>query len=539
MQCCWIEDECEPVVRPRTHFGRISCEKSSLELEVAIHEQYIAVRSRTANMPILIDQRTMPPALWNVDFLCRTFGVQPPNSRETVAIDQFIYQGYRQAGRAFLSAIEGRFAVAHHDPDRKIIFFARDWIGEQPFHWMATHKAVIVANMISEVMQAAGDLYDYRYARAFPQARYLEIDVSQVDDSCVSETLRYRDDAGYFDLEDATRDSRNSYRDIGASAERACGLLHDSVKRRLSALGGGEQHVLLSGGLDSLSVALTLRSLGVPCIAHTLAIGEGGDDVSQAAAFARTLGIPHRVTHASVAEVRAAVRQVIPIAETYHLYNLYCAVGMHLLGKDLSGQGVTHAWCGEAVNEALGDYHDWTILDPVTGGERILQRVNHERMKHPAERLLYVWGQSRDRGKYNRQFGTGLAKHAGARMVKPFARWNIALECPYYDRDLLATLIAVPAGPLDELGGKPGLFLHMFHRLLDKFNFPEELVTNCRKVRLQDASEGGRGGITPILISIGLDQERLISLFNHQFHSDLNARLEARRLAGGTLEFEL
>ena len=492
-------------------------------------------------MSILNDHRTMQPALWNVDFLSRTYEVPPPRSDERAEIDRFIYQGYRKAGSTFLAAIEGRFAVAHHDPGQKVIFFARDWIGEQPFHWMATHKGVLVANTMSDVMQAAGDLYDYRYVRAFPQARFLEIDVSQVDEACVSETLRYRDDARYFDLEEAARDPRNVFHDLDATARRASDLLRESVERRLGVLGGQEQHVLLSGGLDSLSVALTLRTLGVPCVAHTLAIGEGGDDVTQAQAFARALDIPHRVTRASAADVRGAVKQAIPIAETYHLYNLYCAVGMHLLGKDLSSQGVTHAWCGEAVNEALGDYHDWTIRDPITGEERILQRVNFERMKHPAERLLYVWGQSRDRGKYNRQLGTGLAKHAGSRMVKPFAYWNIALECPYYDRDLLATLISVPAEPMDEIGGKPGLFLRMFRPMLNSLNFPEELVTGCRKVRLQDASEGGRGGITPILITGpgAIDQERLLSLFNHQFHADLNARLETRRLAGGAPEFEL
>lgn len=486
--------------------------------------------------PLLDDRRTMRPVLWNVQELCGAYGLRPPDSGARAdAMDAFIYDGYRKGGSAFLAAVEGRFASVYHDRLRGVIFLARDWIGEQPLHVSATPRGLVVANTVANVMRSAGDLYDYRYVRAFPQAKCLEVDVSRVDPECVAETLRYGADTLYFDLEGAVRDS---FTDLDSTCERAANQLRSSIRRRLGG-DASEQHVLLSGGLDSLSVALVLRDLGVRCVAHTLAIGDGGDDVIQASAFARALGIPHDVIRVSASEVRSAAKAVVEVAETYHLYNFYCSVGMYLLGRGLAAQGIDRVWCGEAVNEALGDYHDWTVRDPLTGEDRVLQRVNYERMRNVSERLLYVWGQSRDRGKYNRQLGTGLAKHAGARMTKPLAAWGVTLECPYYDKGLLATLIALPAPELEGMGGKPGLFLRTFRSCLERQNFPEQLVTGCRKVRLQDASEGGRGGITPVLMTAGLDQHRLIHAFNAVFRADLNPRLETWRLAGAAPGFGL
>lgn len=491
---------------------------------------------------MLDDLRQDKGTVWNIGELCQRFGLTVPRAKSSprgqeaeVDLDRFIYTGYLRKGKPFLEAIRGKFSCVYHDAERKQLFFARDWIGETPMHWAVARDGFVVANTITALKERLAGRYHYAYVHAFPQAKWLKADLSHVDPHCVAETCRFPADELYYDFAAACvrkSDPNLNRRALQPRMELVRHHLEDAVRLRV---GGGPRSgpvaVLLSGGLDSFSVALLLRALDMPVVGYTLAIDEGGDDVTMASEFARYLKIEHRIVRVTGQDVLDVADQVVSIAETYHLYNYYCAVGMYLLGRQLASDGVTTAFCGEAVNEALGDYHDWVVTDPQTGASKTLQHVNFRRMQQSKERLLYVWGQSWDRGKYNRQLGTGLAKHAGARMVKPFLSHSLNLECPYYDHQILSDLVSLPHEALESVDGKPGLFMLAFREDLERWRVPESAVLACKKVRFQDASEGGRGGITPVLLGAGYDQLRLLEMFNERFQAGLNARQEAERLA--------
>lgn len=489
-------------------------------------------------MPLLRDVRTYRGHIWNVADVLHRFSVgsrKSPWNRKTPAdqpawIDQFVYEGFRAHGSSFLRFLAGRFAVAFHDEERGTVFLARDWIGEAPMHTLATANALIVGNTIADLKEAAGPEYAYAYVRSFPQSYLQEIDLGHVDPRCVALTMRPDQPTLYFDFERAVREqNEEAAHEPDGAWESLSRHLSRSVRRRVGE--SGEPHaVLLSGGLDSFTVALMMRCLGLPIVAYTLNVGRGGGDVRKAAEFAKLLRIPHHVLEFDAAEVVAAFPDAVRISESYHLFNVYCAVGMLLMGRRLEALGVRSAFCGEAVNEAVGDYHDWAVTDPRTGTPVLLQRVDHKRLGQSSERALYVWGHPLDRGKYNRQLGTGLAKHAGARMIKPFAHCGITLECPYYEPHLLARLAAIPPEALAELGGKPGLVARAFAPELARFGVDTSVVLSSAKVRLQDASEDGEGGLTPILLQAGCDQRRAIEAFNEQFGASLDPELDSRRL---------
>lgn len=479
---------------------------------------------------MLIDRRRVPGTIWNLEQLKARFPLLTTD--EPFDLDAFIYRGFAKHGIKFLEEVDGRFAVAFHDKEKRLLFLARDWIGETPFHWVSDRKGFFVANTISALQQELGERYDYRYMQAFPQSRWMEIDVSQVDPQCVSETSRLRKDDSFFDFAAFCASVPKVVpRSFSGNVHAIRDALARSLRQRMSVVRSEPVAVLLSGGLDSLSVALMLRALGYPFVAYTLSVSDGGADVRVAKEFAKRLGVRHRIVRVTEADILEAAPFALPIAETYHIYNYFCSVGMFLLGRQLADDGVHTAFCGEAVNEALGDYHDWFVIDPVSGDKRMLQTVNYERMRHSAERLLYVWGQASDRCKYNRQLGTGLAKHAASRMIKPFLHFGLNLECPYYDRQTLAHLITLPAEELEQCGGKPGLFQQAFANQLDTFGFPSTLIAGCQKVRFQDATEGGQGGLTPVLLAAGYTQYHLLELFNEHFGARFNPTLESERLA--------
>ena len=198
----------------------------------------------------------------------------------------------------------------------------------------------------------------------------------------------------------------------------------------------------------------------------------------------------------------------------------------YLLTHDL----IKSAFCGEAMNEAVGDYKDWEVFNPILKRKILIQKINTERLQNIKERMLYVWGHSADKGKYNRQLGTGLAKHAGARMIKPFLKCGIELECPYYSEDFLSSIISFTPDQLKEIGYKPGLLWHIFKDDFIKFGFDEAQIKNCKKIRLQDATENGEFGISSVLITLGNDQEKTLSIFNSIFNSNYNIKEKSKTL---------
>lgn len=482
-------------------------------------------------MKFLVDRRTRVGCLWNIQELVSQHRLGPGARRWN--LDRLIYEGFCQAGPTFLDRVEGRFAVAYLDRERELLFLARDWIGEVPFHWSVSNEKIVVANTIEAIQSELKGEYAYRYVLAFPLSKYSLIDVSEIRPHNVANNIRFTEEERYYNFEAECMGKKGGgQKPLRESARCVRELLKQSIQRRLDGNGSRRANLLLSGGLDSFSIAIALRRLGVSVTAYTLSIGAGGKDVSRAREYAKLLGCEHEVVEVDSRQVRNVIDAAIRTSESYHCYNVYCAVGMHLLGERLAAVGVESAFCGEAVNEALGDYRDWEVLDPKSRVSCVLQHVDYRRMERVNERVLYVWGQRGDRGKYNRQLGGGLAKHAGSRMYKPFLHHGIDLESPYYDRSLLSEMIAIRPSALRSHGGKAGFFTMVFKQDLEEMGIPESVLVGSEKVRLQDGSNGGEGGITPILLAHGWTQAKLIRRFNDEFGADLDPEREAARLQG-------
>lgn len=491
----------------------------------------------------LQDLRSARGRIWNLPELLRKFPVgdaaSPWRTESTSSdewIDRLVYEGYVQHGEAFLNAIKGRFALVYHDEARQRLFLARDWIGELPLHLLATETCVYVSNTIHAIQTASGKSYTYAYVRAFPHAHAQIVDLADVDPANLGLTMRPLEPTLFTDFGSLVRQATF---DIGFDLDRTLadhihGLLTSSIARRARAH-SAPHAVLLSGGLDSFSVALTLKTLRIPFEAYTLTVAGGGDDVALAAEFAKRLRVTHHLIRVSPEDVTQMYEQAVVASEAYALYNVYCAVGMLLMADQLSRLGVTSAFCGEAVNEALGDYTSWQVTSPTSGDLVTLQSINTARLQRTEARQLLVWGPPRDRGRYNRQLGAGLAKHAGSRMIKPFLSRGLTLECPYYDAQLLAHLVGIPPEALADVGGKPGLVALLFEADLKRLGIDRSLIESCKKVRLQDASDHGSGGITSVLLRAGFDQRRTVELFNAAFGAGLNPHVEASRLAAAPI----
>ncbi len=485
------------------------------------------IETNPSNEPLLVDLRRTTGTIHNRGNLATRFELGANAAHASV--DRFLYEGFRKGGASFLDEVRGNFGAAYFDKAKSCVFLARDWIGETPLHWIMSDKQLAVANSLADLRDHLGNDFAYEYVRSFPQSKYAVIEFTDDVSGPISKTARFANDGIYYNFSNACNSRLVQNESVRENARTIRRGLDECLREQLADQ--QKAHVLLSGGLDSFGVATVLRQSDIPVESFTLSIGKGGEDVERAEEFARQLGIKHHVLQVTKNDVLAAAKQAIAACEIYHSFNVYCAVGMLLLADALKRDDVACAFCGEGVNEALGDYRDWRIMDPCATSERILQRIDAKRMEQVSERVLYVWGQPTDRGKYNRQLGTGLAKHAGSRMFKPFLFKDISLKSPYYDRDVLASMVSITPNVLNAVGGKPGIFAAVFADDMSALNIPESLIRSSAKVRMQDASEGGANGITPILLEAGFNQQRLIEDFNDRFGANLDPVKESKRIA--------
>ena len=480
----------------------------------------------------LVDRRRLEGEIWNISELMNDFSLPSPETMSG-GLGQFIYTGYRKSGTAFLARIKGTFGCAHYDPEAQQVFIARDWIGETPLHWLMGSNAFVCANLLQDLLDY--DEYQYTYLTAAPQGVAFVFDASTCYRSSNGRVQmswkllrreRFHDFSAFRQLlasEDNSESVRQNLRMIRQE-------LLESTARRLHGK-SGPIAVLLSGGIDSLTVALCAREIRADCVAYTIGTDAQAKDFYRAKEVAKCLGIPFRGLIVNKQEVLGAYRNGIKSCELYHVGNTYCATGIWLLGRHLAQDGFSTALCGEGVNEALGDYRSWKLLNPITNEAVTIQSIDFEAMQYSQERELYVWGRREAFSKYNRQLGTGLAKHGVGRMIKPLLSWGVTLHAPYFDPSILARLTNLTPGAQRDFKGKPGLMATAFSDALANNQVPSRFFYDSSKIRLQDGDEGGRNSISTILhFEGGYDQVKTIEMFNEIFGANLDPQMESNRL---------
>ncbi len=459
-------------------------------------------------------------------------GLKDKRYSEDNWIDDFLFEGFKAHGVSFLEKINGRFGCVKYDKQEKKLYIFRDALGEIPLYYLVTLNGIYIANNIQDIKDNAKDFYRYSYIRAFPHSSYQVFDLSKVTSDNFENTIKLSPPSFIVNFSDEVLRYQKDFSKSSNYSYFKFIYSHfcDSVIKRAKKY--KDVNLLLSGGLDSLTVGVILKKMGIDFTAITLSTGNGdSSDLQDAKLFAKKLGVKHRVYEISKEEIISEYESTVQISEAYHLYNVYCALAMNLLGKKLKDDGIKMAFSGEAVNEAIGDYRDWTVYNSNTNKFEVLQKINKDNITNTKDRIAYVWGNSSNNSKYNRQLGSGLAKHAGARMIKPFLHYDLELENPFYEFEVLGRIVALSKNDIEKFGDKSGLFWKIFSKSYEKFGFYETLIKNTSKVRFQDGSEYGRDGISSILLAAGYDQKKTIEIFNSIFDANIDPRIDSLRLS--------
>ena len=252
---------------------------------------------------------------------------------------------YREDGPGTFAKLNGIFAFALWDADRRRVVIARDPLGACPLYWgHDVDGRLWVASEMKAIVRVCPDV------ALFPPGHWY--------DSATGELHRFHD-RPWRDYE-ATRGVTVSPSDLRIALESA-------VHRQL--MSDVPYGVLLSGGLDSSIVAACAalharkrvedddRSEAWWPRLHSFAIGlPDSPDLAAAQIAADAIGTVHHGFTYTLEEGLDALPEVIRHVETYDVTTIRASTPMYLLARRIKAMGVKMVLSGEGADEIFGGY---------------------------------------------------------------------------------------------------------------------------------------------------------------------------------------
>jgi asparagine synthase (glutamine-hydrolysing) len=233
----------------------------------------------------------------------------------TTSDTEVLREGYRAWGAGVLQRIDGMFAFALWDRERRELFCARDPYGQKPFFYHVDGGRLAFSSECRTFALLPGfrnevdpeSLVDFLAFESFPLDRSIFRGVRKLPPG---HYLRYADGgleiAPYFESVPGTDATDAPEDDARAEVLR---LLRESVRRTFRA--DVPVGLLLSGGLDSSLVLALLREAypAIPLRTFTIRNVDRSYDESEAAAMlARTFASEHTVVTAEPATLAQTAR---------------------------------------------------------------------------------------------------------------------------------------------------------------------------------------------------------------------------------------
>lgn len=341
----------------------------------------------------------------------------------------------------------------------------RDFLGENPLHYYADIQRgeLIVANNIADIQEYLGQdggSFAWDRVRAVHNNTVVRINAAAFSSAEAQED----------ELSPALQERLRPIDDrLESAAHQVRTLLDASLERRCATIPEFPVGLLLSGGLDSMSIGYLLSRTDREVIAFTLKVTDTNPDIVRARQLAQHFRMPlvevqltmvgdlltvstetydsqrRKVDARTITPqlpLDTLVTEALRIGNSPKRDNALCSMVMYAIAPALRAQGITTAYCGEGPNEMLNDYG----FLPSDSGYPTADRGDI------AFREALTFGSK----KGDRQLGRGgLAKHGASRMFKIFGHYGIRLEAPYYDAEIARIMTALPhIAPHDEIKGQ-------------------------------------------------------------------------------------
>jgi asparagine synthase (glutamine-hydrolysing) len=211
---------------------------------------------------------------------------------------------YEDKGIDFINEIEGMFAFAIWDSNKRALYLARDRIGKKPLYWCSVNGKFIFASEIKALLkhpEVSKDLnleglYQYLTFSVVPAPQTL---FSRINKLCAGHYLCVREgsepeEVEYWDAIFPKPVDHNRYFDEDFCTDSIWEIYFNAVKKRM--MSDVPFGVFLSGGVDSsANVAAMSRLMDHPV--RTFSIGIRGQDTYNEFVYARRIAEDFKTDH--------------------------------------------------------------------------------------------------------------------------------------------------------------------------------------------------------------------------------------------------
>lgn len=246
---------------------------------------------------------------------------------------------YRKYGIEYLfELLDGVFSFVLYDTNISKIYAARDPYGVRPMYYY-TNRSMIFASEIKQISKFGINI------KHFPPGSFMEYDLKS--NSIV--TLKKYSSFGFTKMIYSDLNDIYTYIYYGLLA---------AVRKRV--VGTTERNIacLLSGGLDSSTIAAMVNSFLPPGTLETYSIGlKDSTDLVYAQQVADHLGTKHTSIILTESEFFDAIPEVIKAIESYDTTSVRASVGNYLIGKYIAAHSQAKViFNGDDADELMGGY---------------------------------------------------------------------------------------------------------------------------------------------------------------------------------------
>ncbi len=271
---------------------------------------------------------------------------------------------YEEHGDAFVEHLNGQFAIAVWDGERRRLVLARDRAGIRPLYWTKAHgrhwfaseaKALLAALPERRSLSADGIVQALTYWAPVDPDTVFE-GISSLPPGCV---LAIEEDGRekltrYWDWTFPAASSSPVFTSIEQATAELRELLVDAVRLQLRA--DVPVGAYLSGGLDSSGIVALIRGFTeTPVRTFSVAFDDPEfDESDHQAAMVRHLGTDHTTLKVSRRDIGEAFPRLVRHAEAPVLRT--APVPLMLLAQTVRDHGFKVVLTGEGADEVFGGY---------------------------------------------------------------------------------------------------------------------------------------------------------------------------------------
>ena len=271
---------------------------------------------------------------------------------------------YEEKGAELLNDLNGQFAFAIYDKNRKRLFLARDHFGINPLYYTVADGVFIFASEIKAIVEhplveRKVDLTGLDQILSFPglvspRTVFDNIKSLKSGHSIIIENQEVKT-AEYWDLDYPLASETNGDKPESFYVEELSALLAQSVKYRLQA--DVPVGFYLSGGLDSSLIAAMIKRVSPELKRHSFSIGFTDREISESRyqhLMSSHVDSTHHETVFDWTEIADRLQQTVyhcecPVKESYNT----CSLSLSASAKQT---GITVILTGEGADELFAGY---------------------------------------------------------------------------------------------------------------------------------------------------------------------------------------